>query len=410
MNMPTSIRMTTTYKGLLAILLLFTLAPLSAQQYLDINTSHKCIFHGTEMDEELYSFPTDVDVMDRLVATILKDGGELEKNFTIIQTNVVNVTAVVDGNKRYLLWSQDFIAQASTIEAFASVAHAVAHLVNEHTFRPENAKAEAQEADFFMGYILALAGNDKNQVLSYLQKLNHKATCQHSFNNYKDVLRGHKKGDDYLKLKQFGPYDNDPSLLAFQKAAFPFPPPECHTSHEFPNSSFSDCFSLGQVAHKIKQRLDAKDYPSKFMSVPNGFAIVSQLEQYNTDGSIMHGLANRWTAIPPHESFSLSWNYFKSLIYPRRGHLRLFVFIITNQNYSSDKKMVSRKDATAWFSQAINRLPKQIASESFNSDYSVSALVYEFEVPESNHRAKQSCPTRYQAKEHLRLSGLLQGL
>jgi hypothetical protein len=34
----------------------------------------------------------------------------------------------------------------------------------------------------------------------------------------------------------------------------------------------------------------------------------------------------------------LSWEYFKSLIYPNKGRLRLFVFIITNQNYSSDKK------------------------------------------------------------------------
>ncbi|MCY7328396.1 MAG: hypothetical protein LH618_07610, partial [Saprospiraceae bacterium] len=43
--------------------------------------------------------------------------------FTLIQTNVANVTAVVDGQRRYLLWSQDFLEKASPLEAHASVAH-----------------------------------------------------------------------------------------------------------------------------------------------------------------------------------------------------------------------------------------------------------------------------------------------
>ena len=142
------------------------------------------------------------------------------------------------------------------------------------------------------------------------------------------------------------------------------------------------------------------------MSVPNGFAIVTQLEQYNEDGSIMNGSSYRWVDYPPQESFALSWNYFKSLIYPKKGRLRLFVFIVTNQNYSSNKNRVSKNEAASWLSQGVNRLPKEVELESFNSDYSVSFLTYEFEVPESNHLVRQSCPCHYQATEHLKITGL----
>ena len=108
--------------------------------------------------------------------------------------------------------------------------------------------------------------------------------------------------------------------------------------------------------------------------------------------------------------FGFSWDYLKSLIYPRKGYLRLFAFIITRQNYSSDKRRISKSEAAAWLSQGVNRLPRSIAEKPFNNDYAVSLLVYEFEVPESNHRPKQSCPCHYQALEHMERSGLKEGL
>ena len=161
---------------------------------------------------------------------------------------------------------------------------------------------------------------------------------------------------------------------------------------------------------KNHKALGAYDYPYRYMSVPDGFAIVAQMEQYNKDGSRMEGSTYRWVDYPPQESFSLSWNYIKSLIYPKKGYFRMFVFIITSQSYSSTKTKVSKNEAAAWHSQGVNRLPKQIAGMPFSDDYSVSLLVYEFEVPESNHKPKQSCPCLHQAKEHLELSGLQEQL
>jgi len=352
-------------------------------------------------------------VMDKLVARILEYGGGLKQNFVIRQTSVANVSAVVDGEKRYLLWSQDYIAKASTLEAFASVAHEVGHLVNKHTLEAENSKKESAEADLFMGFVLAQAQErkySKIDVIAYF-KSNTKASCcsKDSSDRLGNILKGFEKGDNHITVKNFGPWDTDENLKRFLDADFPFPPPQCHTSHEIPYRAFPNCNNLGQVAEKISTVLSEKNYPNRFMSVPNGFAIVTQMEQYNKDGSILYG-SNRWTEMPPHESFSLSWDYFKTLIYPRKGQLRLFVFIVTNQNYNSVDKRVTKGEAVAWLGQAVNRLPMQVAAETFNSNYSVSALVYEFEVPESNHQAKQSCPTLFQAKDHLNLSGMLNQL
>ena len=67
------------------------------------------------------------------------------------------------------------------------------------------------------------------------------------------------------------------------------------------------------------------------MSVPNGFAIVTQMEQYNKDGSLMSGSTYRWVDYPAQESFSLSWNYIKSLIYPKKGYSAI-IRIYRNQS------------------------------------------------------------------------------
>ncbi len=377
---------------------------LSAQEFLEIDITNKCIYSGTVMDEELYSFATDVTTMDKVVKQILELGGDFERNFAVIQTNVENISAVVDKGRRYLLWSQDFLENANRIETYGSVAHEIGHHLNEHSLKPEVQEIEEKEADFFMGFILYKANFSEGEIRNFLRKTPKTESSGFDEERFKNVMAGFEKSASLIKFKGLL-YDEDPSMVAFLQADFPFPPPECHTSYELPERTFSNCYSLGEVSKKIVRSLRSADYPYRFMSVPDGFVIVAQMEQYNKDGSIMNG-SYRWVDYPPQESFTLSWNYIKSLIYPKKGYLRMFVFIITSQSYSSTKTKVSKSDAAAWLSQGVNRLPKKIAGMPFSNDYSVSFLVYEFEVPESNHRPNQSCPSQHQAKEHLKLSGL----
>lgn len=396
---------TITISSLFYFFFCLNISPLSAQQFLDIDIKNRCIYSGTVMDEELYAFSTDVTTMDKVVEKILELGGGLKRNFYIVQTNVENISAVVHEGKRYLLWSQDFVENASRIEVYGSVAHEVGHHLNKHSLKPEVQEIEEREADFFMGFVLFKANFSEGEIRDFLKKMPKIEGSRFDERRYNNVIEGFKKSETAIKLKGLE-WENDPSMAAFLKAGFPFPPPECHTSYEIPVSDFANQRTLGDVSRKITKALNSNDYPYRYMSVPDGFAIVAQMEQYNKDGSVMDGSSYRWVDYPPQESFSLSWKYIKSLIYPKKGYLRMFVFIITSQSYSSTKTKVSKNDAAAWLSQGVNRLPKRIAGMPFSADYSVSFLVYEFEVPESNHKPEQSCPCLHQAKQHLKLSGL----
>jgi len=212
-----------------------------------------------------------------------------------------------------------------------------------------------------------------------------------------------KSGDNYDTTT--APYE-DASMDIFLKAKFPFPPPECHTAYEMPRRVFNNCEKLGDVEQKISDALDAENYPYRFLSVPNGFAAVTQMEQYNEDGSIIKDSETRWVHYPKQEAFSWSIKYFNSLIFPKKGYLRIFVYIITSEVYSSSEEVVSKDQAVSWHKRGVNKLPSQVANTLFSDDYTVNLLLYEFEVPESNHVAEQKCPCKFPAKEHLKLSGL----
>jgi hypothetical protein len=203
-----------------------------------------------------------------------------------------------------------------------------------------------------------------------------------------------------------GQIGNDKAMETFLKAKFPFPPPECHTAYEIPKSVFENCENLGDIEQTISKALDTEDYPHKILSVPNGFAVVTQMEQYNEDGSTIKDSGTRWVHYPKQEAFSWSIKYFNSLIFPKKGYLRMFVFIVTSEVYSSTEEVVSKDQAAGWHKKGVNKLPALVANTPFSEDYTVNLLLYEFEVPESNHKAEQNCPCKYPAKEHLKLSGL----
>ncbi len=197
-----------------------------------------------------------------------------------------------------------------------------------------------------------------------------------------------------------------PTRSAFYEAKFPWPPPECNTSFEIPRNTFANCSILGEVNQIISNSLSNQNYPFKYMYVPGGFAVVTQMEQYNDDGSIIEDAEIRWVDYPKPEAFGWSIDYFKSLIFPKKGHLRIFVFIVTNQIYSSSDEVVSKDEAAGWHDRGVNKLPFEVENTPFTEDYTIDLLVYEFEVPETDHQADQKCPTKFQAKEHYKRSEL----
>ncbi len=373
-----------------------------AQELLEINLANRCIFHTTVPEEELYSFRTNVEVMPNLVADILAAGGDLEQNFTLIQANVENVSAVLDGERRVLLWSQDFLEKSTRLMAYASIAHEIGHHVNLHRFAADRSEIEEREADAFMGFVLGMRNIPIGNVIVSLKT---EGVFSSSSNRPEAIAEGFKKADKSLRITSVA-WDDDRSWENFQKAAFPFPPPDCYQNVELSRNAFYDCQTLGDLGKKISREFDKKYYPYRFLSVPGGFAVVTQIEQYQADGSIFWDSRTRWTELPVGESFSFSLNYFKKMLYPQKAFLRILVVLVTKANFNSGQKLISKEAAKSWVSQGVNRLPKGVAAIPFDPDFAVDFLVYEFEVPETNHQPRQNCPCQLDARKHLEKIGL----
>ncbi len=397
------------YRSLLIFLLSAAAFPsLHAQELLEINTVQRCIYSGGLMDEELYRFSDS----DRVGAWIkeLAELGEAAADFEWMQANVENVSAVLDGEKRYLLYSLDFIEKSNRTEVLGALAHEIGHHANAHTFSAERRKTEELEADQFMGYVLSKKGVSKQDIESFLKKI--PSSYEPTYAERRAaVFEGFDKAERALQIRSL-PFDDDPRLEGLTLPGFPWPPPSCNARFEMPESTFSGCKTLGEVERKLRTALDAKGYAQRsYFSAPNGFALVTQLEQYNAaDGSVRND-RTRWLDYPAKDNFAGLLDYLTSFVMPQKGYFRLFVFIVTNQPFGGSAQRVSKDQATAWLSQGFNKLPRPLAAAPFSTGYDVTALVYEFEVPESNRKPVQKCPSPlFDALTHLRKSGLAKGL
>ena len=393
---------------LLPIFLFTAFITLSAQEELKINSQKRCIFTSNVMDEELYRFP-DNEKVATWIKEILQACGA-EQNFEVVQTNVENVSAVLDGEKRYLLYSLDFVQKATGMEIYGALAHEIGHHINEHTFIEGRRKSEELEADYFMGFIFSKKGYFQLPINAFLSKM------PSSYGILLDERRlvvydGFKKSDKSMQVNSL-PWDNDLSFNALSMPSFPWPPPSCNTRFEIPETTFAGLTKLGDVEKKIRNALNNTGYSQRsYFSVPNGFALVTQLEQYNASDGTTRNDITRWLDYPKKERFEGVMDYITSFVMPQKGYFRLFVFVVTNQAFGSSQQRISKTEATAWLNQGYNKLPKSVADAPFTEGgHDVTVLVYEFEVPESNRKAVQKCPSPvYDARTHLMKAGISQG-
>ncbi len=388
-------------------LFLFPFSGLQAQELLEWKVQQRCIYSGHQMDEELYRFPEDgrVNAWVREIVGL----GDADMNFEVVQTNVENVTAVLDGEKRYLLYSLNFVQKNSELEVLGALAHEIGHHANAHTFNEIRRKVEELEADQFMSYVLSKKGFPLAEMEAFLKKMPSSYGVSWS-ERRQAVVVGFAKAGRAMQLNSL-PFEDDPKLEALTLSAFPWPPPACNARFELPPTFLSGLPTLGDAELKIRMALDAKGYAQRsYFSVPNGFALVTQLEQYNTDGTLRND-RTRWLDYPAQDNFAGVMDYLKALVMPQRGHFRLFVFVVTNRSFGGNTTRVSKAQATAWLSQGFNKLPRTIAAVPLTADFDITTLVYEFEVPESNRKPVQTCPSpRFDARTHLMKSGLGSGL
>jgi prepilin-type N-terminal cleavage/methylation domain-containing protein len=193
---------------------------------------------------------------------------------------------------------------------------------------------------------------------------------------------------------------------------FPWPPPTPSAIAKMPREAILSVgpngkFTLKDMARELDGALDKAGYNEKsYYSVPNGFALVSRLEQLNDDGSPKDP-PDRWKIeVTRSVKFSLT-DYLKALFTAQRGRFRLIVFVVTDAPFVTDQqKSPGREEAMGWLATGATSLPDEIGTIEFSAGYDVIALIYEFDQETPDHPFKQKIPSDFQGQTHLQKAGL----
>lgn len=195
---------------------------------------------------------------------------------------------------------------------------------------------------------------------------------------------------------------------------FPWPPPYASSWMVIPpemiRNSFNDLIMFRDVSQKFERALNSCGYSEKnYYAIPDGFAIVTRLEQINQDGTPKES-QERWIVdLQPLRTFSLK-EYLKALFAARVGYYRIIVFIFSPHSFSLSDAKVSEWEAEAWLAPGGNALPSLIGRQKYSEDYKCTALIYEFEQYNPGAKPEIKSQGRLTAKTHLLKANLWQNL
>lgn len=188
---------------------------------------------------------------------------------------------------------------------------------------------------------------------------------------------------------------------------FPWPPPKASAISELPDNFLrgvnSEQLYLRDIDSHISSALKETGYFEKrYFAVPDGFAIVTRLEQINEDGT-PKALPQRWAIdVGPLREFTFA-AYFRALFTSNPGYFRVIVFIVTHFPFSQSDIKIDKTQAIKWLHEGLNKLPESIGKISYTRNYSCTALVYEFkkERSEEPDSVKILLPGRFTGRTHL---------
>lgn len=190
--------------------------------------------------------------------------------------------------------------------------------------------------------------------------------------------------------------------------AFPWPPPppsaETVIAHNWLPPR--DEAQLADVADALERALAEANYRRwSYSSVPNGFALVSQMEQIGADGTPSPEPARWSTELPPAENMNLL-EFLRALVNAQPGYYRVIVFIVTDQPRSRDGDAATGEEAERWLAQGFDRLPRTIGQLLYGSEYRTIALIYEFRKRSNDSDAVFLENSRTEADTHLEKAGI----
>lgn len=186
---------------------------------------------------------------------------------------------------------------------------------------------------------------------------------------------------------------------------FTWPPPEYSASAVLNKSYFSQSKTLFDVDDILTVALSELGYDDRsYFEIPDGFALVTRIEQINEDGTPF-AMPARWSVtIKAYDS--LNWDsYLKALIFPPSGFFRIIVFAVTNKPFTSSHKKPTKVGAEGWLKVGFSELPASIGDKGFGPSYRCTALIYEFKKMETD--GAEQIKGSLTGTEHLKKSGLI---
>lgn len=194
---------------------------------------------------------------------------------------------------------------------------------------------------------------------------------------------------------------------------FPWPPPQ-YSGREVVPRDFLDNpegdTELFDVDRRLQDALEPNGYyESSYYAVPGGFALVTQMEKFEDDGTSVKGRP-RWT-LETLRLTSFSFRaYLQALFAAEPGRYRLIVFAVTDVPFASSGEEVTQEEARAWLGGGGDRLPPEIGEFSFDESYECTALIYEFARDSEEGEVYFLEPGSLPGRTHLIAAGIWQEL
>lgn len=191
----------------------------------------------------------------------------------------------------------------------------------------------------------------------------------------------------------------------------PWPPPTPSTkvvlsSVETPpwNRRFR---TLGDVDETIERALRRAGYSDRsYYGVPEGFAIVTPLEQTRANGRPLKGDARWSVAVSGMKAFSVE-EYLRALFTAPVGFYRVLAFVTTSEAFAPTGGLARLSTVERWAREGHTHLPAAARSVPFSEDHRLTVLVYEFVKKRSSDLPFTLVPGRHDGTRHLEVSGLV---
>jgi hypothetical protein len=164
----------------------------------------------------------------------------------------------------------------------------------------------------------------------------------------------------------------------------------------------------GEIADLLKTALEPLGYEPAYLSVPNGFAVVTKLEQIRADGT-----HNDWGPRMPRASELGFGQFIKALFRAPVGRYRVIVFVVTDAPRKRGGQALGEARLAALAREGAQNLPEWMQRRPYvKGKFTATALIYEFTKPKENATAALVQPNdeRAHAETHLENSGIWDNL